>query len=65
VLACRLDVFDAAERRRCDRLREQLGQQRLGIQALADGIAVLYPGERMCSWMSPNGSPWSAGVAPS
>jgi hypothetical protein len=45
VLACRLDAFDDAERRRYDTLRGQLGQRRLGIQELPDGIAVLYPGE--------------------
>jgi hypothetical protein len=45
LLACRMDVFDAAERRRYDTLREQLGQRRLDIHELPDGIAMLYPGE--------------------
>jgi hypothetical protein len=44
-LACRMDVFDAAERRRYETLRELLGQRRLGTHETPDGIAVVYPGE--------------------
>jgi hypothetical protein len=44
-LACQLDVFDAAERRRYETLRAGLGARRLGIQEVPDGIAVLYPAE--------------------
>jgi hypothetical protein len=44
-LACQLDVFDDAERRRYETLREHLGQRRLGTHELPNGIAVLYPGE--------------------
>jgi len=44
-LACQMGVFEAAERRRYDALREGLSRRRLGIHELPDGIAVLYPGE--------------------
>ena len=44
-LACQLDVFDHAERRRYETLRERLGERRLGTHELPDGIAILYPGE--------------------
>ena len=44
-LACQLDVFDDAERRRYQALRERLDERRLGTRELPDGIAVLYPGE--------------------
>jgi hypothetical protein len=44
-LACQLDVFAAAERRRYETLREQVGERQLDIQEIPDGIAVLYPGE--------------------
>jgi hypothetical protein len=44
-LACQLDVFDAAERRRYESLRERLAERRLGIHEVPDGIAVVYPGE--------------------
>ena len=44
-LACELGVFDAAERRRYESLRERLGERRLGIHEAPDGIAVVYPGE--------------------
>ena len=45
VLACQMDVFDDAERRRYQTLRERLAERRLGIQEVPDGIALLYPGE--------------------
>ena len=44
-LACQLDVFDDAERRRYQALRERLGERRLGTRELPDGMAVLYPAE--------------------
>ena len=44
-LACQLDVFDHAERRRYETLRERLGERRLGTHELPDGLAILYPGE--------------------
>lgn len=44
-LACQLDVFDAAERRRYESLRERLGERRLGIHEVPDGVAIIYPGE--------------------
>ena len=44
-LACQLDVFDHAERRRYETLRERLGERRLGTHELPDGMVILYPGE--------------------
>jgi hypothetical protein len=45
-LACQLDVFDDAERRRrYETLRAELGERRLGIHGVPDGIVVIYPGE--------------------
>lgn len=38
-------MFEAADRRRYDALRERLGTRRLGIHEIPDGIAVVYPGE--------------------
>ena len=44
-LACQLDVFDHAERRRYETLRERLGERRLGTHELPDGMVILYPGD--------------------
>jgi len=38
-------VFDHAERRRYETLRERLGERRLGTHELPDGMVILYPGD--------------------
>jgi hypothetical protein len=56
-IACRLDVFDAAERSRYTALRTALRAETLEVQELADGYAVRLPSDpaafrRAADWIT-------------
>ena len=56
-LACDLEAFDAAERRRYDGLREELARKRVGAREVPDGLALLYPSDpelflKLAEWIT-------------